>query len=470
MLFSSITFLFVFLPIVITLYYLVPKPLKNALLLIASLFFYAWGEPVYLVLMVLSILFNYLAGLDIDRKRTRPQGAKYRLIFAVVVNLFILGFFKYYPFLIQTLNDVFGADITIRELPLPIGISFYTFQALSYVIDIYRGRVEKQRNLLDFAMYIALFPQLIAGPIVRYVEIKSQLRNRKFSAQTFGKGVMSFLLGLAKKVIIADLMGDLFQSIIDTAPGSYSVLTAWLGVFAFAFQIYFDFSGYTDMAIGLGRMFGFELPINFRHPYLATSIKDFWSRWHITLSTWFREYVYIPLGGNRVSTQKNIRNLLIVWGLTGLWHGAAWTFLVWGLYYGILLILEKYVWGETIARWPHFFQRLYSLILIFIGWVFFFSPNMSFALNYLLAMFGIDAVAFIDNSALFMLRNHWLLFILAILGSSTLGYRIIKNIIGAFQNRIIKQMVGVSLYLGIFLVTLAFLVTRTYSPFIYFRF
>ena len=343
MLFSSITFLFLFLPIVMAVYYIVPGRGKNIVLLIASLFFYAWGEPVYVVLMILSILFNYFCGRDIQANGEDAGKAKLSLAFAVTVNILILGFFKYYGFILDTVNSLLPSDIPYRELPLPVGISFYTFQAISYLVDIYRKKAEPQKNILYFALYISMFPQLIAGPIVRYVDIEAQLRNRKISIRRLGQGAVFFIIGLAKKVIIANTAGSVFDQISGVPASSLSMLTAWVGVFSYAFQIYFDFSGYSDMAVGLGKMFGFEFKKNFDYPYISKSITEFWRRWHISLSTWFREYVYIPLGGNRCSVSRNIFNLMVVWALTGMWHGAAWNFIAWGVYYGVILVMEKYI-------------------------------------------------------------------------------------------------------------------------------
>ena len=312
MLFSSITFLFLFLPIVLAVYYLVPYKVKNIVLLIASLFFYAWGEPVYVILMILSIVFNYFCGQDIKANEDDPRKAKHGVIFALVGNLLILGFFKYYGFLVETVNAVLPTDIPYRELALPVGISFYTFQAISYILDVYWKRAQVQKNILYFALYISMFPQLIAGPIVRYSDIEEQLRSRKMNAVKIGNGAVYFIIGLAKKVILANSAGAVFEEISGMAAGNLSILTAWIGVISYAFQIYFDFSGYSDMALGLGKMFGFEFRKNFDYPYISKSVTEFWRRWHISLSTWFREYVYIPLGGNRCSVSRNIFNLMVV--------------------------------------------------------------------------------------------------------------------------------------------------------------
>ena len=341
MIFSSLFFLFVFLPLTLLVYFFVPKKAKNIVLLISSLIFYAWGEPVYILLMVFSIIYNYISGMEIDFYRRRGITAQLRLIFwlAVGVNLGILGFFKYYGFLLENLNRILPFTIKYTPLALPIGISFYTFQTLSYIIDVYRGDVDVQRNPINFGLYISMFPQLIAGPIVRYSDIEAQLTDRKVTFEGFGQGVKFFVKGLAKKVLLANNIGMAYTAISALPADKFSALAAWIGAVAYTFQIYFDFSGYSDMAIGLGKMFGFTFMMNFDHPYISSSITEFWRRWHISLSTWFREYVYIPLGGNREGTAKAIRNLFIVWTLTGFWHGAAWNFVVWGLSYGVLLVL-----------------------------------------------------------------------------------------------------------------------------------
>ena len=470
MLFSSITFLFIFLPVTLALYFIVPHKFRNIIMLIASLIFYAWGEPVYIILMLLSILLNYVCGLDIYHKEGDPQKARRSLIFAVVCNLLLLGFFKYYGFVLDSLNAVLPVDIPYRELPLPIGISFYTFQALSYIIDVYRKEVRPQTNILYFAMYISMFPQLIAGPIVRYIDIEEQLKNRTVTMRKFGQGAEYFIIGLAQTVILANSVGQVFDQISGLQMGSFSVLTAWVGCVSFAFQIYFDFSGYSDMAVGLGKMFGFEFRRNFDYPYTSSSITEFWRRWHISLSTWFREYVYIPLGGNRCTQSRQIMNLLVVWMLTGLWHGSAWNFLFWGLYYGLLLVLEKFVWGKALERLPDVVRHIYSIVLVMIGWVFFFSPSLGYAVRYLSAMFGAGASAFIDKQALYFILTHWLLYAVAVLGSSAAGYSLIRRFVGVFDDNRAKKTAAGIVYIGMFLISIAYLVTESFNPFLYFRF
>ena len=470
MLFSSITFLFIFLPLTLLLYYLVPFRMKNYVMLAASLIFYAWGEPVYIILMILSIILNYFCGQDIYEKRDNARAMKMSLIFGVVMNLLILGFFKYYALLMDTINAILPIDIPYRVLALPIGISFYTFQAMSYLIDVYRKEVKPQENVLYFALYISMFPQLIAGPIVRYIDIEEQLKERSINSTKFGEGAMYFIRGLAKKVVLANTFGSVYEQVAAMQMGSFSTLTAWVGAIAYAFQIYFDFGGYSDMAIGLGKMFGFEFLPNFNYPYIAKSITDFWRRWHISLSTWFREYVYIPLGGNRCTPSRHILNLLIVWMLTGLWHGAQWNFMFWGLYYGVIFILEKYLWGSKIEKLPAAVQHIYAFVLVLFGWVFFFSPTLGYACQYLKVMFGIGAKGIFDKQGFFMIFTNWLLIVIAILASAPRGYKLLKKITGCWQSEEVRTIVTCAVYIAMFLLCIAFLVTETYNPFLYFRF
>lgn len=469
MLFSSVTFLFFFLPVVLVLYYIIPAKGKNIVLLIASLVFYAWGEPVYVALLLLSVCLNYFCGREIQAGEDDPRRAKRSVIFAVVANILILGFFKYYGFLLDMLSELFSADIPYRVLPLPIGISFYTFQALSYVVDIYRKKVKAQNNILSFALYICMFPKLIAGPVVRYADFEQQLTERRFSVGRIGQGSRYFIIGLAKKAILANTAGAIFEQISAGPASSMSALTAWIGCISFAFQIYFDFSGYSDMAVGLGKMFGFEFRKNFDYPYTATSIADFWRRWHISLTNWFREYVYIPLGGNQCSPARNVLNIMIVWTLTGMWHGAAWNFIVWGVYYGIILVMEKYVWGVFLDEVPKVVARIYTGVLVLVGWVFFFSPSLGYSVRYLMAMIGAGA-GLADAQGGFLLITHWLLYLLAVLCSGTVGIRLFRGITGISSNRKVRAVTETAVYMIMFFVSVAFLVTDTYNPFLYFRF
>ena len=468
MLFSSIVFLFTFLPAVMILYYLLPVRFRNVILLLASLVFYAWGEPVYLFLMLLSILFNYFSGLDIARNLQDKRAAKRSLVFNLIINLAVLGFFKYEGFVLDTLNGIFPVHISYHALPLPIGISFYAFQILSYIIDVYRGNVKVQTNLPNFALYVTMFPQLIAGPIVQYADVDEQLASREVSRTKFGEGSMYFIRGLAKKVLLANTSGMIFTEVSGLAKGNIAVMTAWLGAFAYMFQIYFDFSGYSDMAIGLGKMFGFEFNMNFNYPYVAKSITEFWRRWHISLSSWFRDYVYIPLGGNRVSKIKHIRNLLIVWFLTGLWHGAAWNFVAWGLYYGVILIIEKYLLSPVLDRLPDIVRHIYSIVLVVIGWVLFFSSSFGQAADYIRVMFGAGAHGFADRESMYLLTSNLILWLILIFGSTPLVHFRYEHMLRTkkWNTTIINSVV----YAALFIVCIAYLVTETYNPFLYFRF
>ncbi len=450
MVFSSITFLFLFLPVVLAAYFLLPERFRNCVLLIASLFFYAWGEPVYVLLMILSILFNYVCGLELNLE-TDQQKKKIKLIIAVAVDLSVLALFKYCTFL---------------HLSLPIGISFYTFQAISYIVDVYRGKAPVQKNLLHFALYISMFPQLIAGPIVRYVDISEQLKERHISQSDFGAGMRRFLLGLAKKAILANGLGAIHTEVTANAASGMAVATAWAGLFAYALQIYFDFSGYSDMAIGLGRMFGFHFSENFRLPYTATSVSDFWRKWHISLSSWFREYVYIPLGGNRKGMKRQILNLLIVWTLTGVWHGASSNFMFWGMYYGILLILEKFVWGKYTEKLPSVLQHIYALFFIILGWTLFFSSSLGEAGKYFGYLFGIGSTGLTDALTAPAVMYHIPLWIIGIFASTT---RCRKLLTRAEHSK--KAALAVNaVYLAVFILSVSSLITDSYNPFLYFRF
>ena len=455
MIFSSLFFLLFFLPIVLGIYYIIHPKLKNAVLLIFSLVFYAWGEPVYIVLMLTSILFNYLCGLFVYKNKSV-------LILSVIGNLAGLFFFKYTDFVTSTLNNTFGFNIPLLNLALPVGISFYTFQAMSYVIDVYRGDIKYQKNIVSFGTYVSLFPQLIAGPIVRYKTIDEQLSYRKVSSHGVYLGIITFVTGLAKKVLIANNVGMLWD--MFNASSDISVLSAWFGIFAFAIQIYFDFSGYSDMAIGLGRMFGFEFEKNFDYPYTSTSITDFWRRWHISLGTWFKEYVYIPLGGNRVSKSRKRFNLLIVWVLTGLWHGASFNFMFWGLYYAVILILEKEFYGKYLKKCATFVKVAYSFVLVLIGWVFFARDTMSDAFGYLGAMFGIGASGFADYTTWYAFNSYFVIVVIGIFSMLPLGKKVIKPYFDK------NPCLAIIPCIVVFLVCIMYLSDATYNPFLYFRF
>ena len=469
MVFSSLTFLILIFPIVIGVYYLCPRALRNLWLLAASLLFYAWGEPVYIRLMVASILFNYLCGLGVAalQKREKKGIAKALLILCVVGNIGALGVFKYADLLIGTINGIAGSHLALLELALPIGISFYTFQALSYVIDVYRGTVAAQKNPITFGTYIALFPQLIAGPIVQYKTVEEQLSCRRETAAQFAAGIGRFTVGLGKKVLIANQVGALWDTVSALPQAQLAAGTAWLGALAFTFQIYFDFSGYSDMAIGLGKMLGFEFLENFDYPYLSRSITEYWRRWHISLGTWFREYVYIPLGGNRHGLSRQILNLIIVWGLTGLWHGASWNFLLWGLYYGVILIVEKVWLLRPLQKAPAAVQHLYSLLLIILGWIIFALTDFSAIGGYFAALFG--AHGGLDSSTMYLLTSNLILLVIAGFAST----RLPAKLAAGFVQRLTpagQTAVKCIFYTGVLLMCIAFLVGDSYNPFLYFRF
>lgn len=464
MLFSSIYFLFYFLPITLLIYTIAPANLKNLVLLAASIFFYSWGEPIYVVLMIFSAVFNYFMAIDIRRDQVQGKTGKATLIFTVVVNLFILCFFKYYGFLMDTVNGLFGTAIPYTALALPIGISFYTFQALSYIFDVYRGNVRVQRNVLHFALYLALFPQLIAGPIVKYKDIAQQLEERTVTLEKFGQGSGRFIIGLGKKVILANNLGAIHTAVLSMTDSEISVLTYWIGIICYTLQIYFDFSGYSDMAIGLGKMFGFDFLENFNYPYISKTVTEFWRRWHMSLSTWFREYVYIPLGGNRVPVKRHILNLLIVWSLTGLWHGASWNFVTWGLYYGVLLIIEKYFLGKHLAKMPVPAQHIYTLLIVAVGWVFFSCADLSSALAYLKVMFGMGGVPLADTTSLYLLRTNSIFLLLGFLIATPEPMKQFETLSRKYG------IVSVLILLGLLVLCTAYLVFSSYNPFLYFRF
>lgn len=464
MLFSSIIFLFYFLPIILFLFTIAPKKAKNPILLLSSILFYSWGEPVYVFLMLFSAVFNYFMAIDIKKDQIRGRSGKGTLWFTVLVNLFILGFFKYYGFFMDTVNSIFNTEFSYTPLALPVGISFYTFQALSYIFDVYRNNVKVQTSLIKFALYLSLFPQLIAGPIVKYKDIDQQLDERVISLEKFGEGSRRFILGLGKKVILANNFGALHSAVLALGDNQTAVVTYWIGILAYTLQIYFDFSGYSDMAIGLGKMFGFTFMENFNYPYISKTITEFWRRWHISLSTWFREYVYIPLGGNRVKVYRHILNLLIVWALTGLWHGASWNFVAWGLYYGVLLIAEKYFLGNYLEKAPVAVRHIYTMLIVMVGWVFFSCESLTAALDYLKVLFFAGGAPIANRYTLYLLRTN--LISLAI-GCFAATPEPIKQF-----NKLCKKsgIVGIALLFGLFLFATAYLIFGSYNPFLYFRF
>lgn len=465
MVFSSFTFLFIFLPLVLLTYFLAKKrQYRNIVLLVFSLIFYAWGEPVYVLLMLLSIIVNYLIALKIERNK---KGKNKWMIIDVIFNLGIIGFFKYGNFVIQNINSIFHSNIGEMNLALPIGISFYTFQVLSYVIDVYRKTVPAQKSIVNLGMYVTLFPQLIAGPIVRYETVAEEIENRKENFTEVVEGLKRFFIGLGKKVLIANQMALIADTIYGGDLATTGTVTLWLAAISYTLQIYFDFSGYSDMAIGLGRIFGFHFLENFNYPYVAKSITDFWRRWHISLSTWFRDYVYIPLGGNRVSKFKWLRNILVVWLLTGLWHGASWNFILWGVYYGIILMIEKVFLGRIIEKLPKVLQHIYALFFIIIGWVIFRVEDFSQMGIVLQKMFTWQASGIIDNIVLnFAIFSSLPYVLMGIIGSVPLLARIRER----KRNTIFYQIVSNIWIFGIFILSICFLLVATYNPFIYFRF
>lgn len=466
MVFSSTIFLCVYLPLVLLGYYICPKKGRNLFLLIVSLVFYAWGEPKYVFLMIFSILVNYIFGRLMDKNRGRQKRMKLLLVLSVVIDLGLLSVFKYTDFVITNINAIFGSSFDLLNIALPIGISFYTFQAMSYTIDVYRDDVRVQKNLIDFGMYITMFPQLIAGPIVRYADVQDQLADRSVTTADFSEGVMRFVVGLGKKVLLANQMGAVWSDIYALG-GDVSALMAWTGAIAYTFQIYFDFSGYSDMAIGLGRMFGFKFPENFRYPYQSVSITDFWRRWHITLSTWFKEYLYIPLGGNRRGLARQALNLLIVWSLTGFWHGAGWNFVMWGLYYFVILFIEKLFLLKALDKLPKFFRHVYALLLIIIGWVIFASDDVSVLLPYLGSMFGANgAVGGMDVYTLF---TKAVLLIICCVASTELPKRLFLSATGAMNEKAAFTIKSV-MTIALLALSMILLIGDSYNPFLYFRF
>ncbi|KAF0819036.1 putative poly(beta-D-mannuronate) O-acetylase [Bacillus sp. ZZV12-4809] len=474
MVFSSTVFLFLFLPLTLILYFISPKFLRNTLLLGASLFFYAWGEPVFVLIMLLSIAVNYIFALLIDSNREKHLLVKWILGITIAVNLLILGIFKYANFAVENVNGLFNASFVIPEIALPLGISFFTFQGLSYVIDVYRKDGKVQKNPLNIALYIALFPQLIAGPIVRYQTVADQINKRKETLQNFGIGTKRFIIGLAKKMLLANNCGWVADQVFSRPADELSIGLAWIGIIAYTLQIYFDFSGYSDMAIGLGRMFGFKFLENFNYPYISRSVTEFWRRWHMSLSSWFRDYLYIPLGGNRGTTFQLYRNIFIVWMATGIWHGAAWTFIAWGIYYGVLIMLEKAFLLKVIKSVPKVIQHFYTMLAVIIGWVFFRSETFSYAFDYLQAMFGLNGMPLWDSETSFYLTQNGIVIAIAIIVSMPV-FDLIRKTLNSVMNkkentRLSYDLIVSAGYVLVFLVTIVSVVSTTFNPFIYFRF
>lgn len=468
MVFSSLTFLFCFLPLVILVYYLWNnRTYRNLVLLIFSLGFYAWGEPVYIFLMLLSLLINYFSALLIDRyAQDNKKYAKFYFILNIIFNVMMLLVFKYADFMIKNVNFLFHLNLPLLRIALPIGISFYTFQIFSYVIDVYQGSVKVQKSFIMLSAYITLFPQLIAGPIVRYQTVENELKHRKENILDFSNGIRRFILGLGKKVLIANQVGFIADTIFSFNNGSLQTSAAWLGIVAYSLQIYFDFSGYSDMAIGLGQMFGFHFLENFNYPYIAQSITDFWRRWHISLSSWFKDYVYIPLGGNRVKLGRWFINIFIVWFLTGMWHGATWNFILWGLYFGSILVLEKLFLLKLLNKLPRLFRHLYALVLILFGWVIFRANDISEILNYFKSLFNVhgnNSLKFFYNVEIAHLTPYVLI---GMLGCLPIFNKLFKRL----NRTLIGGLIFDLFLMIIFILCIIFLINNSFNPFIYFRF
>ena len=463
MLFTSISFLYYFLPIVIILYFIVPKKFKNFILFLSSIFFYFCGEPIYTFLMIGEIFIAYVGARYLEKHRKKSI-----LVSLLAIHIGALGLFKYSDFTINNINQIFGSKIPLLKLALPIGISFYTFQIISYVVDVYRGKVKAQKSFLKLATYVSLFPQLIAGPIVRYETIEKELDSRTSNFENFAYGVRRFVIGLGKKVLIANMLGELCD--VFSTTNEKSILFYWIFAISYSLQIYFDFSAYSDMAIGLGRMFGFHFLENFNYPYISKSITEFWRRWHMSLSSWFRDYVYIPLGGNRKETIILVRNIFIVWALTGIWHGANWTFVIWGLMFGIMLIIEKLFLTKHLEKMPSILQRIYVLFIVMISFIIFNANSIGEAWNNIIGLFGANGESLINASTVYYLKSYLVVLVIAIIGSTPF----LKNIIEKLKtktnaNKIINLLEPIAMA-SILIIVTAYLVDNSYNPFLYFRF
>lgn len=463
MLFTSISFLYYFLPIVIILYFIVPKKFKNFILFLSSIFFYFCGEPIYTFLMIGEIFIAYVGARYLEKHRKKSI-----LVSLLAIHIGALGLFKYSDFTINNINQILGSKIPLLKLALPIGISFYTFQIISYVVDVYRGKVKAQKSFLKLATYVSLFPQLIAGPIVRYETIEKELDSRTSNFENFAYGVRRFVIGLGKKVLIANMLGELCD--VFSTTNEKSILFYWIFAISYSLQIYFDFSAYSDMAIGLGRMFGFHFLENFNYPYISKSITEFWRRWHMSLSSWFRDYVYIPLGGNRKGTIILVRNIFIVWALTGIWHGANWTFVIWGLMFGIMLIIEKLFLTKHLEKMPSILQRIYVLFTVMISFIIFNANSIGEAWNNIIGLFGANGESLINASTIYYLKSYLVVLVIAIIGSTPL----LKNIIEKLKtktnaNKIINLLEPIAMA-SILIIVTAYLVDNSYNPFLYFRF
>ena len=469
MAFSELKFVFLFLPLALLAHKVMPMRGKNLILALLSLLFFAWGSPEYVLLMLAIVAFNYFSGLLIGEKKAEndPRGAKYTLVSAVAANLLMLGFFKYWGFLLENVNAVFGTHLATRITSMPIGVSFFTFSVLSYLFDVYRDKAEAQHNIVHFTLFVTFFPKLVSGPIVPYAEMERQILERKIGPAHFGRGSRLFLIGLSKKVLLADTLGKTFYALSALEPGDLSVVSAWLGAVSYALMLYFDFGGYSDMALGLAEMFGFTFQKNFDYPYMSASITEFWRRWHISLGAWFRDYVYIPLGGSREGKARTVRNLLIVWLLTGIWHGANWTFLVWGLYYGLLLLLEKFVFAKILDKIPNFLRAIPTLLLVIIGWVFFFSPSLGSAFRWLGSMLGLGAGGLLDSTAKYYLSGCAIILVISAFGAFPLAAKLGNQ---ALRRRRWPVYVSVAWFAALMILCIAGMTVSTYSSFLYFQF
>ena len=461
MVFSSLLFLFIFLPIFLAIYFILPKKLRNFILFIGSLMFYAWGEPIYVSIMIFSTVLDYSCGRIIDSFREHKLIPKLGLCLSLIGNLGMLGFFKYSDFFITNVNNVFGTGWELLQIALPIGISFYTFQTMSYTIDLYRGKIDVQKNLISFGAYVSMFPQLIAGPIVTYATVEKELNNRSVTFERFGHGAIRFIEGLGKKVLIANNIGLLWDQMLKTPINELSIVGAWLGAISFGLQLYFDFSGYSDMAIGLGHMLGFNFPENFNYPYIAKSVSEFWRRWHMTLTGWFREYVYIPLGGNRVSKPRFYLNILIVWFLTGFWHGAGWNFIIWGLLFAFIMILERSILLKYLEKVPSFISHFYLLFVVTVSWVLFAHNSLGEALDYLKVMFGLTGQPALNIDSMYAITNFYLLLIVGVIFATPVMNKLKERM---------NEIVVFIFYAAVLFLSTAYLVDATFNPFLYFRF
>lgn len=468
MVFSSLIFIYIFLPVTLLIYYITPKRFRNLVVFIASILFYAWGEPYYIALLLISIVIDYFGAILVERTRNDREKSRFIFVTVLVINISVLVFFKYYGFLVNNINAVCGTALKVRTLPLPLGISFYTFKLISYMADVYLNKVKAERNFIKFGTYVSMFYQLTAGPIGRFTDLKDQIENRTETLEKFSYGIQRFLFGLGKKVILANNLGSIWTSVKAMQYSDISVLSSWIGILSFTLEIYFDFSGYSDMAIGLGEMMGFKFKENFEFPYISRSITEFWRRWHISLGSWFKDYIYIPLGGNRRGKARQCFNLFVVWFATGLWHGANWTFVFWGLYYGVLIVIEKLFLLKYLKKIPSFFSNLYTMLIVTVGWVFFDSDSISKAFDYIKIMFGAGNTVLIDNMSKYLVNTNLIIIAVSIICATPMVKKIIKHITEKKKTPGIIASVVISM--SIFIMSTAYLVYESYSPFLYFKF